>query len=195
MISPDKEGNKKGRPPKQRKATASSTATGEANTSASHLERTSSESGLNTLAPSTDAGVATACSNNHNFKTHKYRVSTCLHYPLIPSTVTNEPFTAHECLSLLDAIKRLGLGNWADVAEEFSEGNNNGNKGRKIADWSRFYFNDWMGRWGEIVPREFIGAHGDINGVEVSTGKGKETQVAVQTKSVVTEQQIGLLLS
>ena len=58
-------------------------------------------------------------------------------------------WTAEEDLRLLDAIATCGLGNWADIAETIS-GNGSNNKTPKRC--MERYLDDFLGRYGEILP-------------------------------------------
>ncbi|KAL3942592.1 MAG: hypothetical protein SGARI_000217 [Bacillariaceae sp.] len=58
-------------------------------------------------------------------------------------------WTAEEDLRLIDAIKTHGLGNWIDIAEAIS---GNGSVGKTPKRCMERYFDDFLGRYGHILP-------------------------------------------
>ena len=58
-------------------------------------------------------------------------------------------WTAEEDLRLLDAIKTHGLGNWADISEAVG---GNGSNGKTPKRCMERYFDDFLGRYGHILP-------------------------------------------
>jgi hypothetical protein len=58
-------------------------------------------------------------------------------------------WTAEEDLRLLDAIKTHGLGNWADISEAVG---GNGSVGKTPKRCMERYFDDFLGRYGHILP-------------------------------------------
>jgi hypothetical protein len=58
-------------------------------------------------------------------------------------------WTVEEDLRLLDAIATCGLGNWADIAETIS---GNGSSGKTPKLCMERYFDDFLGRYGQILP-------------------------------------------
>lgn len=59
-------------------------------------------------------------------------------------------WTAEEDLRLLSAISTLGLGNWIDISEEVAGTSGTTNKNPKKC--MERYLNDYLGRYGEILP-------------------------------------------
>jgi hypothetical protein len=58
-------------------------------------------------------------------------------------------WTVEEDLRLLDAIATCGLGNWADIAETIS---GNGSSGKTPKLCTERYLDDFLGRYGQILP-------------------------------------------
>jgi hypothetical protein len=58
-------------------------------------------------------------------------------------------WTAEEDLRLIDAIKTHGLGNWIDISEAIS---GNGSLGKTPKRCMERYFDDFLGRYGHILP-------------------------------------------
>ena len=58
-------------------------------------------------------------------------------------------WTAEEDLRLIDAIKTHGLGNWIDISEAIS---GNGSVGKTPKRCMERYFDDFLGRYGQILP-------------------------------------------
>eukprot|EP00980_Cylindrotheca_fusiformis_P005896 scaffold1242_cov123-Cylindrotheca_fusiformis.AAC.5 len=66
--------------------------------------------------------------------------------------VTDDPkaiWTAEEDLRLLDGIKTHGLGNWSDISEAVG---GNGSLGKSSKRCMERFFDDFLGRYGHILP-------------------------------------------
>lgn len=62
-------------------------------------------------------------------------------------------WTAEEDLRLLDAIMTCGLGNWADISEAIA---GNGSSGKTPKRCMERYLDDYLGRYGHILPPYII---------------------------------------
>eukprot|EP00978_Attheya_sp_CCMP212_P019351 scaffold54173_cov50-Attheya_sp.AAC.1 len=71
---------------------------------------------------------------------------------VVNDDVVKNLWTAEEDLRLLDAIKTLGLGNWAEIAEVISStgGSSSAKSARRCMER---YFDDFLGRYGHILPK------------------------------------------
>jgi hypothetical protein len=69
-------------------------------------------------------------------------------------------WTAEEDLRLLDAILTHGLGNWADISEAIG---GNGSVGKTPKRCMERYFDDFLGRYGHILPPYTIVDDDDLN--------------------------------
>lgn len=70
--------------------------------------------------------------------------------------VSDDPksiWTAEEDLRLLDAIKTHGLGNWTDISDAIG---GNGSAGKTPKRCMERYFDDFLGRYGHILPQYTI---------------------------------------
>ncbi|KAG7342131.1 Myb-like DNA-binding protein [Nitzschia inconspicua] len=80
-------------------------------------------------------------------------------------------WTAEEDLRLIDAIKTHGLGNWLDISEAIS---GNGSMGKTPKRCMERYFDDFLGRYGHILP-PWTAVDDEIgsNGVDDDDGQDK----------------------
>ncbi len=73
-------------------------------------------------------------------------------------------WTAEEDLRLLDAIKTHGLGNWTDISDAVT---GNGSVGKTPRRCMERYFDDFLGRYGHILPQYTI-VEENVNDEEIS---------------------------
>lgn len=89
--------------------------------------------------------------------------------------VTDDPkiiWTAEEDLRLLDAIKTHGLGNWTDISDAVG---GNGSVGKTPKRCMERYFDDFLGRYGHILPQyTIVEENGNGNDDEISSNYNGE---------------------
>ncbi|CAB9508398.1 Transcriptional adapter 2-alpha [Seminavis robusta] len=78
-------------------------------------------------------------------------------------------WTVEEDLRLLDAIEENGLGNWLDISEAIS---GNGSVGKSPKRCMERYFDDFLGRYGHILPPYTLVAAEDAPAEEKIPGDG-----------------------
>jgi Myb-like DNA-binding domain/Zinc finger, ZZ type len=91
-------------------------------------------------------------------------------------------WTAEEDLRLLDAILTHGLGNWADISEAIG---GNGSVGKTPKRCMERYFDDFLGRYGHILPPYTIVDEGDPNETNNNDEDGDE---GTETDAPTTEE-------
>eukprot|EP00536_Pseudo-nitzschia_multiseries_P001190 jgi/Psemu1/250307/estExt_Genewise1Plus.C_140246 len=79
--------------------------------------------------------------------------SSSIHHRSVELSLTEDPktiWTAEEDLRLIDAIKEHGLGNWVDIADAIG---GNGSVGKTAKRCMERYLDDYLGRYGHILPQ------------------------------------------
>jgi len=92
--------------------------------------------------------------NKKHDVSHGYKVADSTRYPLFPSPHSNDSlvykgsddklWTIEEDLRLLEGISTLGLGNWIDISDVV---------GKNPRRCMERYFDDFLGRYGHILPK------------------------------------------
>ena len=86
---------------------------------------------------------------------------------------TKNMWTAEEDLRLIDAIETLGLGNWADIAEEVA-GSSGSSQNKTPKKCMERYFDDFLGRYGHILPQYTVIVEEEEDEKERTEGSCKE---------------------
>ena len=89
-------------------------------------------------------------------------------------------WTVEEDLRLLDAISTCGLGNWADIAETIS---GNGSSGKSPKRCMERYLDDFLGRYGQILPSYTVVECDDEDADDENNGKDADEAAEDATRS------------
>ena len=94
--------------------------------------------------------VESSAAANDNCKTEELVSAADIKEEYLIADDAKNMWTAEEDLRLLSAISTLGLGNWIDISEEVAGTSGTTNKNPKKC--MERYLNDYLGRYGEILP-------------------------------------------
>lgn len=90
-------------------------------------------------------------------------------------------WTAEEDLRLLDAIRTHGLGNWIDISEAI---NGNGSSGKTPKRCMERYFDDFLGRYGHILPKFTVVEESELYRADFSGTESNDDNESIKSYSV-----------
>lgn len=101
-------------------------------------------------------------------------------------------WTVEEDLRLLDAIATFGLGNWADIAEAIA-GQGSSNKTPKRC--MERYLDDYLGRYGHILPPYTVGENSADEAIDEDGGKDEAVDDTAQAAPASKRRRLSLMKS